>query len=120
MPKASLGGGSKPHHLLADIAAGQHVDERGWSRLESLGDRLVELEPAGAEPIHQLVERLVTSHEVAANAEPTEHDTPVEDDTEVAQPLTFACVVLRYLPAHGHARIHVEVRHHHIQDVSTH
>jgi hypothetical protein len=79
----SLGGCGEPHHLLADIAARQHVDERGWSRLETFGDRLAEFEPAGAEPIHQLIERLVTSREMAADAEPAEHDTPVEDDTAV-------------------------------------
>src|SRR6476620_8827198 len=94
----SLGGCREPHHLLADIAARQHVDERGWSRLETLGDRLAEFEAAGAEPFHQLVERLVAPRQVAADAEALQHDTLVEEDADVAQALAilwaFAAVVL--------------------------
>src|SRR5437868_10656732 len=117
-----FGGGGEPYHLLAEIAARQHVDERGRSRLETLGDRLAEFEAAGAEPFHQLVERLVAPRQVAADAEALQHDTLVEEDADVAQALTtfwaFAAVVLRDLSADRHARIHIEARQHGIEDVA--
>src|SRR5947207_4683656 len=117
-PTALLGGRGKPHHLLADIAAGQHVDERSRSRVETLRHRLAKLEAASAEPVHQLLERLVPPREVGADAETLQLDGLVEDDADVAQALTLAAIVLGYLSAHGDARIHVETRQHGIQDVS--
>jgi hypothetical protein len=44
-------GSGEPHHLLADVAARQHVDERGRSRFQALGHRLAVSEAAGAEPV---------------------------------------------------------------------
>src|SRR5205085_7576032 len=79
---------------------------------------LAKLEAASAEPVHQLLERLVPPREVAADAETLQLDGLVEDDADVAQALTLAAIVLGYLSAHGDARIHVEARQHGVQNGS--
>jgi hypothetical protein len=72
------------HHLFADIAAGQHVDERRRSRLQAFGNRLAEFEAPGAVLVHQLVERLVAPCEMTADAETLQFDAFVEEDAGVA------------------------------------
>ncbi len=94
---------SEPQHLFADVAARQHVDEGGGSLLEAFGDRLAPFEAAGAIPCHQLAERLVAARQVISDAEPLQSDALVEDDTDVAQALPLAGVVLRDLTADRYA-----------------
>src|SRR6185295_1408076 len=60
----------EPHHLLADVAARQHVDEGSGRLLEAFSDGLAPFEAAGTVPCHQLAERLVAARLVVADAEP--------------------------------------------------
>jgi hypothetical protein len=113
-----FGSCSEPHHLFADIAARQHVDEGGGSLLEAFGDRLAPFEVAGAIPCHQLAERLVAARQVIADAEPLQPDALVEDDTDVAQALPLAGVLLRDLTTDRHPSVGVEVVHHDIEDIA--
>ena len=78
----------------------------------------MEFAPAGPVPIQQLVQRLVPPCEAAADAKALEHDAFIEQDAGVAQALAFAAVVLRDLPADGHARIDVEAGQNGVQNIA--
>src|SRR5262245_18583570 len=89
-----IGSCPEPYHLLTDVAAQQHIDKREGSLLEAFGDRLAPFEVTGAIPCHQLVERLVSARQVVADAETLQPDALVEDESNIAQALPLARVVL--------------------------
>jgi hypothetical protein len=71
----------------------------------ALGGRLTKIEPSGAVPGQELLERLVAPGEMPADEKALQFDTFVEQDAGISQTLAFATIVLRNLPADEHFRL---------------